>query len=143
MKRLILLMPLAVAGCTRWTAAQTDLVTQARRGIALVRQDDQQRDKTAQELNRLRRQRLDEAFDADVREREKDGSIDGDWVIDARRAYAGALDAFATTQAADAAATAMRKRNLAAIDAALERLQYLQSVQLKLIPNIPELEGTR
>ena len=89
------------------------------------------------------RSAVDEAFDADVREREKDSSIDGDWVIDARRAYSVALDAYAKSQAADDAASAARKRNLAAIDAALERLEYLQSVQLRLTPEIFEPEGNR
>ena len=141
MRRLILLTLLSIAGCSSWTAAQIELVTQARRGIALIRQDDQRRNRIADELNRLRRQRLDEAFDSDVREREKDAPIDGDWVIEARRAYAVALDAYAKTRAADDAADAARTRNLAAIDAALGRLQYLQSVQQKLTSTILEPEG--
>jgi hypothetical protein len=129
MKRFFLLVPLCgLAGCQTWTQTQLNLVTQARRGVALVAASDASRDQAIDELEKLRRQRLDDAFDEDVRGRE---SIDADWVIDARKAYAAALDACAKTQAADERAAADRKRNVAAIDAALERLQWLQSIQLK------------
>ena len=47
-------------------------------------------------------------------------------------AYASAIDAYAKTQAATERASEVRKENLAAIDVALARLQWLQSVQLKL-----------
>jgi len=137
MKTTLMMLLLCGGGCTKWTAAQMDLVTQARHGIALIGQGDQQRAAAVEELNKLRRERLDEAFDADVRERE---SLDADWVIDARKAYATAIDALARQSASIAATEEVRRRNLGDVDAALARLQWLQSIQLKLTPN---LEGQR
>ena len=128
MKRLLLLALPLMAGCSAWNEAQLGLVTQARKGMALVAQADAQRDTVAMELAKLRRQRLDEAFDADVRTREL---LDADWVIDTRKAYGAALDAYAKAQASDDANSQRRRENLAAIDASLERLQWLISVQAK------------
>jgi hypothetical protein len=119
-------------GCTPYTRAQIDLVDQARRGIARVAQNDQDRDRAIEELAKLRRQRLDEAFDEDVRTRATQETLDPDWVIDARKAYEAGLDAFAKTQATAARASDVRRQNLAAIDAALDRLRWMQSIQLKL-----------
>ena len=129
MRRWILLVSFCgLSGCQTWTQAQIDLVTQARRGVASVAKSDANRDKALAELAKLRRERLDSAFDEDVRGRE---TLDADWVIEARKAYATGLDAFAKSQAADERAAAERKRTLEATDAALQRLQWLQSIQLK------------
>jgi len=119
-------------GCATYTRAEIDLVTQTRRGLALIVQHDNQRDRAVAELARLRREKLDEAFDADVQERATQESLDPDWVIEARRAYAVALDAFAKAQASNEQAAQVRKQNLAAINAALDCLQWMQSVRLKL-----------
>src|SRR5216110_1225058 len=117
MKTLILLLILASAGgCATFTHAQIDLVTQARRGVSYVAQNDLDRDRAIAELAKLRRDRLDQAFDEDVRLRSTQESLDADWVIEARKAYASALDAYAKTQAASENASAERKRNLAATD---------------------------
>jgi hypothetical protein len=109
-----------------------DLVTQARRGVEFVAQHDEQRDRAVTELARLRRKKLDEAFDADVRDRATQETLDPDWVIEARRAYAVAIDAYAKAQASGERSAQARKQNLAAINAALDRLQWMQSVRLKL-----------
>jgi len=122
----------AGSGCAPFTQAQIDLVTQARRGVAMVAQHESQRDRTVAELASLRRQRLDDAFDRDVRERSMNEPLDPEWVIEARRAYAVALDAYAKAQASDQRAAAERRETLSAIDAALQRLQWLQSIQSKL-----------
>ena len=139
MKTLLFLSRLAAAclfaggaGCAPFTQAQIDLVTQARRGVAMVGQHDAACDRSIDELASLRRQRLDDAFDQDVRERAMNEPLDPQWVIEARRAYTVALDAYAKAQATDERVAAERRRTLAAIDAALERLQWLQSIQLKL-----------
>ena len=80
-----------------------------------------------------RRQRLDEAFDQDVRERAlRDEPIDAEWVIEARRAYGAALAVYAHAQAMDEHSALERRRTLAAIEAALERVRWLQSIQLRL-----------
>ena len=128
---IILALP-AVAGCAPFTQAQIDLVNQARHGIAMVAEHDAARDRSIDELASLRRQRLDEAFDQDVRERARNDPLDAEWVIEARRAYAVALDAYGKAQASDSRVAAERRRTLAAIDAALGRVQWLQSIQLKL-----------
>jgi len=122
------------SGCTTFTRAEMDLVTQAHRGIELVAQDDMQRDHAVAELARLRRAKLDEAFDADVQDRATQETLDPDWVIEARRAYAVAIDAYAKAQASSERAAQVRKQNLAAINAALDRLQWMQSVRLKFDP---------
>lgn len=130
MKRLLLLVIPALAGCADFTRAQLGLVEQTRRGIAMVSQDNTDRDRLSAELAKVRRQRLDEAFDEDVRLRASQESLDPDWVIDARKAYAVALDAYAKRQAADEQASVARTETLSAMDAALDRLQWMLSVQL-------------
>ena len=131
----ILLFALSgLTGCVTFTRAEMELVTQARRGVELVAQQDDQRDRAVAELTRLRRDKLDDAFDADVRERAAQETLDPDWVIQARRAYAVAIDAYAKAQAANERATIARKQNLASINAVLDRLRWMQSVRLKLDP---------
>jgi len=122
----------ASAGCAKWTQTQMALVDQARKGVSLVARNDAERDHAIAQLAQLRRQRLDQAFDEDVRLRATQESLDADWVIDARKAYATALDVYAKTQAADERAASVRRQNLDAIDAALARLSWLQSIQLRL-----------
>lgn len=131
MRYLMLLALPALAGCANFTRAQLDLVEQTRRGIEMVSQDNEQRDRAVAELAKLRRQRLDGAFDEDVRLRATRESLDPDWVIEARKAYAVALDAYAKTQAAEERASIERVRHLSAMNAALDRLRWMLSVQLK------------
>src|SRR5436309_5113519 len=107
MKTIVLMLLLGAGGCAQWTQVQLDLVTQARRGVANVQKRDDERAATAHELAALRRQRLDQAFDQDVRER---SWLDGDWVIGHRKAYAAALDAYAKQQASAEAALTAEKR---------------------------------
>ena len=122
------------SGCAPFTRAEIDLVTQARRGVELVAVQDDQRDRAVAELARLRREKLDEAFDADVRERATQEMLDPEWVIEARRAYAVAIDAYAKAAMGSERAAQVRRQNLASINAALDRLQWLQSVRLRLDP---------
>jgi len=121
-------------GCATYTRAEMDLVTQAHRGIELLSREDAQRGHAIAELAHLRREKLDEAFDADVRDRATQETRDADWVIEARRAYAVAIDAYAKAQASTERSAEVRRQNLAAINAALDRLQWMQSVRLKLDP---------
>jgi hypothetical protein len=143
MKYVILLALPAFAGCAQWTQTQIALVDQARKGVSLVAQNDADRDRAAQQLSQIRRQRLDDAFDGDVRLRATQESLDPDWVIEARKVYATALESYAKAQAAAERTAEVRKQNLAAIDAALARLQWLQSVQLKLDNLLPQPEVQR
>jgi len=121
-------MLFCVSGCAPWTTAQLELVTQARRGVTNVQKRSEERAVTARELGTLRRQRLNEAFDQDVREKQ---SIEAAWVIEHRKAYSAALDAYARQQAGEDAAALAEKRDLQAVDAALQRLAWLISVQAK------------
>jgi hypothetical protein len=113
-------------GCAPWNAAQSNLVTQAQRGITNCVARADERAITLKDLAALRRQRLDESFDQDVRERQL---LDPAWVIDHRKAYAVGIDAYAKQQAAQEAAAREEKRDLAAVSDALARLQWLQSIQ--------------
>ncbi len=128
MKPLVIL-PLVMlgVGCAAFADAQSDLVIQARRGIALAESNRAGCTVLHEELATLKRRRLDEAFDADVRAR--DEALTADWVIQHRLAYAAALDVYAKQRAEQAAADEVSRRNLRATDAALERLAWLQSVQ--------------
>jgi hypothetical protein len=115
-------------GCASFTRAQMDLVTQARKGIAMVAQASANRQDASAQLATIRRQRLDAAFDEDARNQ---AELSADWIIDARKGYAAALDAYAKQRAADEAALAAERSNLAAVDAALQKLQWMQSIQQK------------
>jgi hypothetical protein len=109
--------------------AQSNLTAQARRGINLAQSNQANFTAVHDELARLKRQRLDDAFDADVRERDEQGDLTAEWVIAHRAAYAAGLEAYAKQDHALRASDAIGRRNLQAVDAALERLQFLQSIQ--------------
>jgi hypothetical protein len=130
MRHLILAMTLTTfgAGCASYTQIQMKLVEQARKGVASAATFEQDRAALAAQVYQLRRQRLDEAFDADVRANE---SIDAEWVIDHRRAYAAALEAYAKAEAGSAAAQATARQTLSDTEVALQKLLWLQSIQLK------------
>ena len=130
MRWTMIVVALLCCGCQPWTEAQMALTAQARRGIALAVKSDRERDKIEEEIVKLRRQRLDQAFDDDALAREP---IDANWVIEARRAYAAALDALAEQRTANERSAEGRRRNLRSIDAALERLGQLQSIQAGLM----------
>jgi hypothetical protein len=129
--RWILVWPLVmVCGCSAYTQTQMRLVEEARRGLLLTRCAQEERAVLVERLHELERRRLDEAFDADVRSQR---ALEADWVIEARRAYAAAMDALANQRQASREAQAAAQRNLDDIDAALERVLVLQGVQLKLM----------
>ena len=127
----LLLLALSGANATgcntlqHFNDAQRQLVEQARRGLQLEKQSALQRADFVQKYYQLQRQRLDAAFDADVRETDL---LSKEWVIEHRKAYVAAFDAIAAQQGKSADAEAISARNLAAIDAALERLSSLLSI---------------
>ena len=126
MRNLLLSFVLCTAGCEQYAAVQMDLITQARRGVALTQKSLDEKSQMIQQDQSLRRRLLDEAFDADVRARQ---TLSADWIIESRKVYAAALDAFAKQQLASADASIADRRNIAAIDDALQRLSWLQSIQ--------------
>jgi hypothetical protein len=134
MKALCLILISALTGCAQYTAIQMNLVEQARKGVAITQKSLAEKSQVLEEYEKLQRRRLDEAFDADVRENH---SLSSDWVIEHRRAYSAALDALFNQQQATRDAQLADERNLAAIDDALARVLWLQSVELHWA-NLPQ-----
>ena len=125
---LMVLMPMMMGGCDAYTRAQINLVEQARRGVALSQMSATGHAKVITRLHELERRRLDEAFDADVRDQK---TLSADWVTEHRRVYAGAIEAMAQERQNLLDATAAEKSNLQAVDAALQKLEWLQSIQMQ------------
>ena len=119
------------AGCGSFAGAQLQLVQQARKGLELENQNAAERREFVSKYYAIQRDRLDAAFDADVRE---SNSLSSDWVIEHRKAYSAALDAINRQQNNAAGNEATAARNRAAIDLALERLESLISIELRLWP---------
>lgn len=139
MKPIALLM-LFCTGCAPIVGAQVDLVHQARQGLLRLAESVDAREQASDELTRLRRARLDEAFDADVRDQP---TLTSQWVIAHRQAYATGLSALQDAQAQARRACQVARDNLAATDAALQRAHWLMQVQLqwdRLIP-LPNFKG--
>lgn len=130
MKRLLIFLLFTATGCASYQQTQLDLLQQARDGLVLCDQSRREHRALADELDALRRKRLDEAFDADVQSRRP---LSADWVIEHRRAYAAGLQAMFAAHAASLAADESHARNLKAIDAALQRAQWMISVQMQLL----------
>jgi len=129
MKRMLILMAMLSTGCSAYSEAQMRLVEQAQRGVELCRQSQQERAALVEQLHQIQRQRLDEAFDADVRD---SAPLSPDWVIEHRKAYSAGVDALERQRQASAEAQAVAERNLDAIDQALRRLLWMQSIQLNV-----------
>jgi hypothetical protein len=134
MKNTAVLLILLAAGCSRYTQAQIDLVTQARHGVSLCQESQNQHRQWVDRAHQLMRDRLDAAFDADVRQR--DGDVPPDWIIEHRRAYSAALDALDEQRLASARADEVEKSNLQSIDRALVKLDELQKSQSKLAKKV-------
>ena len=117
---------LTLTGCSPVIDAQLRLIDVSRQGVAKVRSsiDDRQAARAAAETN-LRRQ-LDAAFDRDV---DDQTNLTRAWVIEARSAYAAALDAMVRQQQAGRQSAEADKVNLAAVDAALAQLDALSRAQ--------------
>jgi hypothetical protein len=127
----------SVGGCAPLMDAQSNLIAQARRGIDVAQANQANVAVVYDELARVKRQRLDDAFDADVRERDEQGDLTAAWVIAHRSAYAAGLEAYAKQDQSLRASDAIGRRNLQAVDAALERLQFLQSIQNRWLAPTP------
>src|SRR5437773_3154323 len=97
MKSLCILFLSMLSGCAEYTAIQMNLVEQARKGVAITQKSLVEKSQVIEQYEKQQRRRLDDAFDADVRE---NASLSGDWVIEHRRAYSAALDALVQQQQA-------------------------------------------
>ena len=133
----LLLAVTPLGGCSSYTASQAALVQKARKGVAVWASRESVRDEEVSRSYALKRAALDSAFDADVRQRAASAigagaggsALDADWVIEARRGYAAGLSALAQAQSAALAANDAARRDAAATDAALEKLEWLLSIQ--------------
>jgi hypothetical protein len=128
--RHLLLCILLLSGCAPYTQVQIQLVEQTRRGLKQVESSLESKSQIVREYHELQRKRLDDAFDADVRQHDP---LDPDWVIEHRRAYAAAIDALHSATIASLEADESNHRTIEAMRAALDRLEYLQALQLRII----------
>jgi hypothetical protein len=126
----LLLAVTPCGGCSSYTASQAALAQQARNGVAIWVSRETARDEEVRRRYDLKRVALDSAFDADARQRAASAgaaggsALDAEWVIEARRGYAAGLSALAQQQSA-----ALAANEAAATDAALEKLEWLLSIQ--------------
>lgn len=127
------IVPIIPAGCAPYMQAKLDLIAQSRRGIELVNNAQDERQKLLDQLINLRRAQLDDAFDADVRQRK---SISADWAIEARKAYAAGLAMIEQERASSLSAWQTTRQNLTEIDRALYQLEMLQSLESRFIPEV-------
>lgn len=118
--------------CAPYTQTEVDLTEQTKKGLSILRAAQADHVALAGRVNELQRQRLDDAFDADVREAP---DISADWVIEHRKAYVIGVDALNTQRAASTNAAATATRNLEAIEQSLNQLQRLQRARLRLEQN--------
>ena len=116
-----------LGGCQGYVQTQMQLVEQTRKGLVLLSKAQEEHQELSQQLSLLGRKRLDEAFDEDVRNCQE---LSPQWVIEHRRAYAVGLDALGMQQAKAAEAQRINRENLRAVDQALQRLYWLQSLQI-------------
>lgn len=129
MSRFVPLLTVFMCGCAPYTTVQIQLVEQTRRGVTQIKQSLDQKSQIVHEYHAIQRKRLDDAFDLDVRQR---SSLDPDWVIEHRRAYSAALDALNAAKIRSLEADESDHRTIEAVRAALDRLEWLQSLQLRL-----------
>ena len=120
-----------LVGCAPYTRVQIGLVEQARRGVAMWQQREAERDSAVRAEFDRRRAELGRAFDDDVRERPA-GELSPQWVIEARKAYAAGLDVIGRAESAAAAANETARRNAEATDQALQKLLWLESMELEM-----------
>ena len=129
MRVLCLMLLLSLGGCAPYTRVQIGLVEQARRGVEMWKQREVDRDAAARDQFSQRRAELGRAFDEDVRQRPA-GELSGDWVIEARKAYAAGLDVVNKAENAAMSANETARRNAEATDQALQKLLWLESIEL-------------
>ena len=79
MKRSLMLILLSAAGCAPYSQVQIDLLNESRKGIELARQSLNEKSAVVSTYHALQRKRLDDAFDADVSDRNE---FSADWIIE-------------------------------------------------------------
>jgi hypothetical protein len=132
MKRFIVLVALVACGCAPYAQVQIDLLKQVDAGLAQTQTSLDQSSQMIAAYHDLRRKQLDEAFDLDVRERD---SLNTEWIIEHRKAYAAAIDLLASARHRSERASEVDRQNLASLRDAISRIAWLQNLQLQLIPS--------
>ena len=131
------------AGCAPEAQVQMQLIDQARRGIAMTGEALKSDRGQIEQYEALRRTRLDESFDADVRDRAARGdALTADWIIEARKGYATGVDALAAARERGRLNADAEQRTLQAVDDALLRLRWLQALQLRLLESVDPASAT-
>ena len=129
MRIAMLFLAMLTTGCSPLIDARLRLIDVSRGGLAKVGQSIIERQQSIAALQTAERRRLDAAFDADVR---RQWPLTDAWVIEARTAYAAAIDQFAARERRSEAAAEIDRANLAAVDAALRQIEALDRSQLQL-----------
>ena len=133
MSRIVSTLSIAlVVGCAPYVEVQSQLVEQTSRGVAALQQSLEQKSQIVARHHTMQRERLDDAFDEDVLQRDA-SQLTSDWVIEHRRAYAAAVDALSAARFASVQANETDRRNADATRDALDRLRWLQQVQLRWV----------
>ena len=125
-------------GCSSYTATQMRLVEQARKGVAIWQTRETAKDDEVRSAYAAKRKALDQAFDADIQQRQ---TLTAQWVVEARKAYAVGLNALAQNEATALANNDAAKRDVAATDEALQRLLALLSIQFDVESFLPKGGG--
>jgi len=123
------LVSIAACGCAPVIDAELGMIEQSRRGVSVVKDSVEQRRELVTTLLAKDRAALDEAFDADASQREQ---IDTAWLLEARQAYAAAVEALARRDASVEKSFDADVDNLSAIDDALIELDRLNRAQRQL-----------
>lgn len=129
MIRKIPILLVCLSGCAPYLDAQSALVAQTRKGIDMLKTSLDQKSQIVRAYHESKRTELDDSFDRDVRERT---ALTPEWVIEHRRAYSRALEILAAARVASLESDESDRRTIDAIRAALDRLEWLQSLQLRI-----------
>ena len=125
MRYVIVLLVVTLAGCAV-NDARLKLAGGVWAGLDLCDQAIRDRDDLLASAQDSQRRRLDQAFDADVRQQTL---LSADWVIEHRRIYSSALDALADQRDELARRSAADEANIAATRAAVERIKQFAAMQ--------------
>lgn len=125
---------LFLVGCSPYFQAQIDLTEQSRKGVSMISQSLEKQQQLIQRFEQAQRQRIDNAFDADVHEQQQ---LSAAWVIDHRRAYAAAIDLLNESNHRNELSHQNDQRTLAAIDLALQKLEWLSSIPMQFKGGTP------
>lgn len=113
---------LLFTGCQVYVQPQVELIEHSRKGMTMISQSLDAQRKSIEEFQRHQRRAIDDAFDTDVRAQ---SSLDADWVIDHRTAYATAIDALNDSRHQQQLSNQQDQRTLAAVELALKKLEWL------------------